>query len=353
MNRRLPKYVTEFVDRHGKVRVRYRRKGHPDHYFASVPWSAEFMAEYRACEDATALPATNIGASRTKPGTISALIAAYYGAPEFTGLRPSTRATYRNILERFREKHGDKRVATIERQHIKAIIGSMSATPGAANNLLDRIKVLMAFAVDIGMRKDDPTIRLRGYPEGEGFHSWNEAEIAQFEARHPLGSRARLALALMLYTGQRRSDVIGMGWQHVKADRITVRQIKTDVRLEIRIHPKLAAVLADAPRANLTFLVTSQGRPFTSNGFGNWFRDRCNEAGLPRCSAHGLRKAASRRLAEARCSNPEIKAITGHKTDKEIARYTAAADQVVLADQAMEAYAASDREQTLSNPAKG
>jgi integrase len=353
MNRRLPKYVSEFVDRHGKVRVRYRRKGHPEHYFKAVPWTAEFMVELQACLDGEALPATNIGASRTKPGTMSALIAAYYGAPEFTGLRPSTKVTYRSILERFREKHGDKRVATIERHHIKAIIGSMSATPGAANNLLDRIKVLMALAVDIGLRKDDPTIRLRGYSEGQGFHAWDEAEIAQFESRHPLVSKARLALALMLYTGQRRSDAVTMGWQHVKANRITVRQIKTHVRLEIPIHPKLAAALADAPRENLTFLLTEYGKPFTANGFGNWFRDRCDEAGLKQCSAHGLRKAAARRLAEQGCSNQQIKAITGHKTDKEVARYTAAADQVGLADQAMEAYAASDREQKLSNPAKG
>ena len=104
-------------------------------------------------------------------------------------------------------------------------------------------------------------------------------------------------------------------------------------------------VLADTRRDTLTFLLTAHGKPFTSNGFGNWFRDRCDEAGLPRCSAHGLRKAASRRLAEAGCTNQQIKAITGHRTDKEVARYTAAVDQVRLADQAMEAYAASDREQ--------
>ena len=341
MSRRLPKYVSEFVDRHGKVRVRYRRKGQPEYYFKTVPWTRQFMVEYQACVDGDMLPATNIGASRTKPGTMAALIANYYAAPEFTGLRPSTKATFRNILERFREKHGDKRIATIERNHIKAIIGSMSETPGAANNLLDRIKVLMAVAVDIGMRRDDPTIRLRGYPEGEGFHPWDESEIAQFEARHAIGSNARLALALMLYTGQRRSDAVLMGWQHVKANRIAVRQIKMkDVRLEIPIHPSLQAVLADTRRDTLTFLLTAHGKPFTSNGFGNWFRDRCDEAGLPRCSAHGLRKAASRRLAEAGCTNQQIKAITGHRTDKEVARYTAAADQVRLADQAMKAYAA-------------
>jgi integrase len=352
MNRkRLPKYVSEFQDRHGKWRVRFRRKGQDDYYFKSVPWSPEFMQEYQACMNKEAAPALSPGASRTKPGTFASLIATYYGSPEYKGLKSSTQATYRGILERFREKHGDKRVATIERKHIKAIIGGMHETPSAANNLLDRIKALMTLAMDIGMRRDDPTIRLRGYGnKGDGFHTWTEDEIAKFEARHPLGSNARLALSLMLYTGQRRSDAVTMGWQHVAGNKIKVRQQKTDARLEIPMHPNMLAVMAATPRENMTFLVTAYGKPFTAAGFGNWFRDRCNEAGLPHCSAHGLRKAAARRLAEAGCGNQQIKSITGHKTDREVSRYTAAADQSRLAEQAMLAAYGMEGEHKLSNP---
>lgn len=349
-HKRLPKYVSEFADRHGKMRVRFRRKGQADYYFQSVLWTPEFMQEYQACLDREAAPAIQPGISRSKPGTFNALIAAYYGSPEFKGLRPSTQATYRGIIERFRAKHGDKRVASIERKHIKAIIGAMHETPAAANNLLDRLKALMTLAIDIGMRKDDPTLRMRGYSnKGEGFHTWTEEEIAAFEARHEIGTKARLALALMLYTGQRRSDAVTMGWQHVTGHRIKVRQQKTDARLEIPMHPTLLAVMAATPRANMTFLVTAYGKPFTPAGFGNWFRERCDESGLPQCSAHGLRKAAARRLAEAGCSNQQIKAITGHKTDKEVSRYTAAADQVRLAEQAMAAAYGMEGEQKLSN----
>ena len=289
------------------------------------------------------------GLSRCKPGSISALIAAYYGTPEFTGLRPSTKKTYRSILERFRDAHGEKRVATIERRHIKAIIGGMADRPAAANNLLDRMKTLMGLAVDLGWRKDDPTVRVRGFKtSSDGFHTWSEEEITAFEDRHPIGSKARLALALMLYTGQRRSDAVTMGRQHIEGGRIKVRQQKTDVRLSIRMHPTLQAVIDATARENMTFLVTAYGKPFTPAGFGNWFRERCNEASLSQCSAHGLRKAAARRLAEAGCSNQQIKAITGHKTDAEVARYTAAANQEQLADQAMNAAYGPDREQNLA-----
>lgn len=352
--KRLPKYVSEFADRHGKMRVRFRRKGFADYYFKAVPWTPEFMQEYQACMDGSAAPAIEAGINRTKAGTFNALIVAYYGSPEFKGLRPSTRATYRGIIERFRVQHGDKRVATIERKHIKAIIGAMSDRPAAANNLLDRIKALMGLAVDIGMRKDDPTIRLRGFSnKSDGFHTWTEAEIEQFERRHEIGTKPRLALALMLYTGQRRSDAVRMGRQHIEGSSIKVAQQKTSARLMIPLHPELRKIINATPITNMTFLTTAYGKPFTPAGFGNWFRDRCDEAGLKHCSAHGLRKAAARRLAEAGCTNQQIKAITGHKTDKEVSRYTAAADQSRLAQEAMATAYGMEREQKLSNPDNG
>lgn len=353
MTRRLPKYVSEFQDRHGKMRVRFRRKGQKDYYFSSVPWTPAFNAEYKACLAKEAAPALAPGADRVKAGTFNALIVAYYGSAEFRGRKASTQATYRNMIERFRKTYGDLPVAGFQRQHIKQLHGSMSETPAAADNLLDRLKALMALAVDIGMRPDNPTFKMKGYGQrSDGFHTWTEDEIAAFEKRHPIGTKARLALALMLYTGQRRSDAVTMGRQHIDGGKIKVRQIKTNARLAIPMHPTLRQVIDQTPRENLTFLVTAYGQPFTAAGFGNWFRERCDEAGLPQCSAHGLRKAAARRLAEARCTNQMIKAITGHRTDSEVSRYTADADQELLAEQAMEATYGMEREQKTSNPAK-
>lgn len=334
--RQLPRYVSEFRDRHGKMRVRFRRKGHEPHYFRALPWTPDFMAEYQSCLIGASAPAVIPRFRRTVPGSFDELIAIYYSAPVFAGLRPSTRATYRGILERFRAHHGSKRVCTIERQHILSILGGMSETPAASNNLLDRLRGLMRLALDLGWRKDDPTHRVSAYRlDSDGFHSWTEEEIGIFEACHPVGSRSRLAETLLLYTGQRRSDVVRMGWQHISDHRISVAQLKTRERLQIPVHPALYSLLEREPRGNPTFLLTQYERPFSAAGFGNWFRDRCDEAGLHHCSAHGLRKAAARRLAEAACINKQIMAITGHKTDKEVGRYTAAADQNRLADQAM------------------
>ena len=162
--------------------------------------------------------------------------------------------------------------------------------------------------------------------------------IAAFEARHPIGSQARLALILLLYTAQRRADVIHMGRQHVRGGLIHIRQRKTGTTLAIPVHPDLRAALDATPAEHLTFLTTRDGRQFHPDSFTHWFKHKCREAGLPaRASVHGLRKAACRRLAELGCSASVIAAISGHSTLREVSRYTAAADQVRLARQGIEA----------------
>jgi len=167
------------------------------------------------------------------------------------------------------------------------------------------------------------------------IHTWSEDEIALFEAAHPIGTRGRLAMALLLYTAARRGDAVLFGRQHTSTGRLLYRQQKTGGRLSIPIHPVLAEIIAATPTENLTFLVTPRGNPYTAAGFGHAMRKWCDEAGLPQCSAHGLRKAQARRLAEAGCSTHEIASITGHKTLAEVQRYSDAADQSRLADAAI------------------
>jgi integrase len=234
----------------------------------------------------------------------------------------------RTLLEAFRREHGDKPLARLERDHVRNIIGAKAGTPEAANNLLKTLRLLLNYAVDIGILAANPAIGVKRFKSrGEGFHTWSETEVAQFEAAYPIGTQERLALALLLYTAQRVADVGRMGWQHLRSDRIAVRQQKTDAPLLLPIHPELARSLASVPRNNLTFIVTEHGAAFSAAGLSNWFGKACRTAGLVHCTAHGLREAACRRLAEAGATVHEIAAISGHKSLKEIQRYTEAVDQ--------------------------
>jgi integrase len=127
-----------------------------------------------------------------------------------------------------------------------------------------------------------------------------------------------------------------MGRQHIREGYLTYRQRKTKTTVEIPVHPALNASIEACRNEHLTFLVTEYGKPFSAAGFGNWFRELCNQANLPAsCSAHGLRKAAARRLAEAGCTAHQIMSMTGHKTLREVTRYTEAADRRGLAAVAM------------------
>jgi integrase len=329
-------YIHEFLDRHGKVRRYVRLPGRKRVPLRGAPGTEEFMEAYRVALAGEA-PRMETGVSRTRPGTVNAAVIGYFSSTGYRSLSSATQATYRGILESFRSEHGDKRIALLERKHIERLISKKADTPAAANNLLRMLRTLMQFAVADGMRRDDPTIGVRGAKiRTGGFHSWSEEEIAAFEARHPIGTRARLALALLLYSAQRRSDVVRMGRQHVRDGVLTIRQQKTGMVVDVPVHPELRAILDATANDNLTFLVTALGKPFSPAGFTNWFRERCNEAGLPRgCTPHGLRKAASRRLAEHGCTAHEIMAITGHTTLKEVSRYTAAIRRKRLAARAM------------------
>ena len=332
---RPPKFVQGFIDRHGKPRFYFRRPRFKSTPLPGLPWSPEFMAAYEA---ALAAQPPQIGSARVKQGTFRALAVSYFSSLGFRSMKPSTQSVYRNAIERLCDDHGDKGAATMQREHVVKLMAARAEKPEGANLLRKVLRAMMSHAVEIGLRADNPTRDVKAIRvKSDGFHSWTDDEIAQFEKRHPIGTRPRLAFGLSLYTGQRRSDVVRMGRQHIdKNGAIRVRQLKTGAELAIPVHAELDAIIAETPGDHLTFLTTQFGKPFTAAGFGNWFREQCNLSGLPHCSAHGLRKAAARRLAEAGCTEHEIAAITGHASLREITRYTKAADQVRLAVSAMD-----------------
>jgi integrase len=343
---RAPKYVKGYIDRNGKPRFYFRRKGFKSVALPDLPWSPTFMAAY---EEALAARPPQIGVNRVKPGSMRALAISYFSSIDFRSMKANSQYVRRKIIEHFSEqtdkdggKYGDKNAVTLQREHIVKLMAARAEKPESANGLRKALRAMMKHAVEIGLRADDPTRDVKALrPKSKlGFHRWTEAEIAQFEARHPIGTKPRLALALGLYTGQARQDVVTMGPQHVKHEVLNWVRGKTErttgTELAIPIHPTLRKIIDATPSGHLTFLVTEFGKPFAVAGFGNWFREQCDMANLHHCSFHGLRKAASVRLAEAGCTPHEIAAITGHASLKEVVRYTNTVDRKRLARAAMD-----------------
>jgi integrase len=301
----LPKHCTWHRDRHGKRRLRFR-KGTVSAYLPGIPWGEEFMRAYAAALERTVARTTlPIGAAHTVPSSFDALAVTYYASASFQNLRASTQAARRAIIEAFRREHGAKPLKELTRGHIIAILGARRHTPEAANNLLKVLRVLLAFAYNIGLVGQNPAAGVKGYKrQGDGFPTWREDEVERFKRRHPPGTMARLALELLLGTAQRRGDVVKLGWQNVRGDAIAVRQEKTGAALLVPMHPDLLAELKLLPRTQLTLLTMANGAPFSAKAF---------------------------RLAHAGASASEIAAVTGHRSLAEVAHYTRAADQVRLA----------------------
>jgi integrase len=327
------RYVQSFQNKKtGGVFHYFRRTGCPRVKLPGLPGSAEFMAAYQA---ALAAPPHEIGATRTLPGSLDAALANYYQSHAFRALKGGTPAMHRAILERWRNKDGTKPIGMLPTVYIERMLSTMP--PHAARNTLKAIRRLMQFCVKQELCRSDPTAGIRAtVPKSDGYYCWSEDDIARFEAFHPIGSKARLALALPLYTAQRRSDIIRMGRQHVRDGLLSVKQQKTGKPLAIPIHPQLRAILDATPSSHLTFLTTKTGKPYAPSDFSEQFRAWCDAAGLPpECSVHGLRMAACRRLAEAGCTPHHIMSISGHKTLALVAHYTDAVDQASLAREAM------------------
>lgn len=342
MRRWLPDNVTTYKDRHGRARYRFRKKGCPPYTFRHAPGTEGFREEYEKARNASMEPA-----QRFHPFTYDALCASYYRTAKWLGMKPSSQRTYRGIIERFRKTNGHKDARRVTTAAIDAKLAKMASTPAAANNLRKTLAKLHRHAIKLGWRVDNPVTATDGYKPGKGWHCWTEGEIATFEARWSLGTRERLAMALLLHTALRRSDMVTVGRQHRQGDEFYLRHEKNDSGTIIPIAPELAAAIDALDTGHLTYLVTEFGKPFTANGFGNWFRTRCDMAGLPQCSAHGLRKAMSRRLAESGATPLEGRAITGHKTDKQFAYYAEQANRRVLAGTAMGKVVAN---QSRANP---
>ncbi len=346
------RYVYEDVDRHGNVRLYFmRRKGAPKVRIHERPGTEEFSKRYHELLNAAETPESGPTplTQRPKPGTYRWLCVEYLASPTFRRLDPSSQRTRRRVLEATfleplfpgaKEVYADFPLPRIKTKALRVLRDRKADLPGAASDRVKAIRAVFKWAMEEEHIATNPARDLNkiAYTSG-GHHSWTIEEVEQYEKQHPIGTKARLALALLMWTGVRRSDVVMLGKQHVRDGWHCFVQHKNRNRNpvinETPILSLLQEIIDASPTGDLTYLVTAYGKPFTAAGFGNWFRDRCNEAGLSHCSAHGLRKAAAARAAENGATTHQLMSIFGWLSQDEAERYTKAARRKKMAGDAM------------------
>lgn len=357
------KYVNSFVDRHGRRRHQCRIPGRKSFALPGLPGSAEFMEAYQAAlAFASAADNLEIGASRTKAGTVNAARVAYYKSKKYfiSPLAPATQRMRRNILDGFcarqapsGQTYGDKRIALLQRSHIEKLLESM--TPAAQRNWLKALRGLMAFALSENMIAKDPTQGVTPVKAAKtmGHMTWLEPQVAMYREHHKLGTVARTALELLLNIAARRHDAHLLGDQHIRQGRICWRPHKTlrttNKLLKVKILPEFQAAFdaMQRPAGVLNFLTNDYGKAFASAAaFGNKFANWCKAAGLKPvlCDdgkmrsyrAHGLRKAALRAYAHAGATDRELMELSGHSDPRQLREYLQEVEQEKMADSAVE-----------------
>lgn len=351
--RDLPKHV--YADKYpdGRLRIRFRKKGQQSLTLAGPINSKPFWLAYAKALEGVGAPAAAAAGrkpGKAAPGSFRATCEAYFArAPQFRRLDPETQRVRRRVFESMWGeplKPGSELIfancplKTMTAKHVRALRDRKLDTPEAANHRLKALGPFFDWAVEEDLISSNPVRDVKRFARATGgHHSWTVEEVAQFEARHPTGTKARLALTILMLTGLRISDVCKLGPKHAKDGwfSLTVhknRNIKP-VELDLPILADLQTAIDATPCGPTTYLVTDYGKPFSIKGLGQKMRQWCDEAGLPKCSAHGLRKAAAAIVAERGATDRQMMAIFGWSDSKQASVYTEAARKKVLAGSAM------------------
>jgi integrase/recombinase XerD len=319
-------------DRHGNTRYYVRAPGQKKIRIKAAPLTEPFMEEYRAAISGVSKPVP--GAIR--PGSFRELCVKYFASDKFKALDVSTRSWQRRSLDSICQKYGACPIKLMEGHHVRKIRNERQDHPASANMRMKAMRAMFGWANEEEEIKVDPTVGVKRIKyTSHGHHSWTDDDIAQYQERHPVGTKARLALDLLRFTAGRREDIPRLGRQNLygAGDEMRIKFIqaknehRAPVEVDIPLHRNLARSVALTETGVDTFLINELGRPFTTNGFGNKFKNWCREAGLAHCSAHGVRKATATALANNDATPHQIMAVTGHQSLKEVERYTKAADR--------------------------
>lgn len=329
------RYVHGFVDRTGRVRYYFRHRGNrwP---LPGNPGTAEFTAAYDALRR-ECVQIRQESRVAFAPATLGYVIEQYLVSARFTNRADNTRRAYRPRLDQLKEMCGRALMKDLRERHVREVRKRFAST-SAADGAVMLIRMLWAFAkedLDMELGPNPAAEVKRRHASSWSHEPWPEWVIKKFEDEAQPRPSAQLALALLLYTGQRGSDVVRMKWADYDGKGIAVRQLKTGTPLWIRCHKKLKAALDNTPRQSEFILTSRYGSGYTAGGLRDMIAAATAQVGAAGHTAHDLRCNAANALAEAGCSDREIMAVTGHRTFKEAQRYTAKVNQKKLSDQAV------------------
>lgn len=315
--------------RHGKM-VWYVRMGQGPRIRLNAAYGTpEFMTQYTAALRGEMPAKTNAKSSK---GTLAWLVGRYKESSAWSSLASTTRRQRELIYKSVIANSDNVAFSKITSKDIRNAREHRKATPFAANNFLKAMRKLFDWAKEAEYVPANPAEDVDFLKvQTEGHTPWNMDDVRKYEAHWAVGTRERVWLHVLLYTGFRLGDACKVGWQHTKENWISIRTEKTLVPLEIPVFQQLIDTLLVGPTSDLAWICNEYGRPFVKASFGNAFRRATRQAGIFGKSAHGLRKTLATHGAESGLTEEELQAFFGWKSSRMSGIYTKSARRKTMA----------------------
>ncbi|WP_100693915.1 tyrosine-type recombinase/integrase [Bartonella sp. 1-1C] len=334
-----PPHLVKQITQHGKI-VWYVRIGHGQRRRVHGTYGTqEFIDNYKS----SLAELHGIIPPKPKPGKLiegsfAWLLKQYFNSINWHNLAKGTKRQRELILMKVYDTIGNIPYREIKKAHIIAGVERRKDKPSTAQNFLKALNGLFNWAIEQGLLENNPTVGVKkpALNNKDGFAAWTEEDVEKYYQQWSVGTYERVWINVLLYTGLRRGDAVRIGWKDTKDNIIHLKteksKFQTDVFLPIL--PELAETLKIGPVGEETFICGKSGNKLAKESFGNLFREACNAAGIKK-SAHGLRKLAATRAANAGATVSQLKAIFGWTEDKMASLYTKSADRKKLALEAI------------------
>jgi integrase len=345
-----PPYLQRQTNRHGKAVWYVWVRPYPRVRIRGEYGTPEFTAAYQAALQGEG-PAP---AGKCPEGTLAWLLERYRVTSAWRDLSMATKRQRENIFKGIIEKSGREPYRAISRKSVTEGRDRRAATPAQARNFLDAMRGLFRWALEADLVKVDPTAGVSNpkRKKGAGFPIWTEDEVERYQARWPLGTKERVWLDVLLYTGLRRGDAVVVGRQHVRDGICTFRTEKSGetITVTIPVLPVLQATLDAGPTGELAYICGGKGKPLVKESFGTMFKAACVEAKVYGKSAHGLRKIGATRAANNGATVNQLEALFGWSGGGMASLYTRNADRARLGQQAAGMLVKNDPTTSMLSP---
>lgn len=332
-----PPYLQKEITRHGKIIWYVRKRPNPRTRLPGAYGSPEFIAAYEAAICGTAPKQKQAPA---QSGSLAWLIAQYRLSARWRAMSALTKRDRDYIFKLLIASAGDTPYKAITRRVIVAGRDRRADKPSVANRFLDVMRGLFRFALESEYCDFNPVDGVAKIKTNnpDGHKPWTQADIDTYQTFWPLGTKERVWLDVLLYTGLRRGDAVRLGRQHIKDGIAALKTEKSGFKVEVNlpILPVLKATLAAGPTGDLSLICGAKGGPLDKKTFGLMLVKAANKAGIFGKSAHGLRKAAAAQAAEAGATVSQLKALFGWTSDAMPSLYTRSADRKKMAVEAIE-----------------